>query len=66
MGYRPNTLSANNQEVERLGSSYTKQMGIMRPETTKMTVKRRGVDKYMWQGHMTENLKDVKGNKRHL
>lgn len=40
-------------------------MGIMGPGTTKMTVNR-GVDKYMWYGHMMENLKDVKRNKLDL
>lgn len=40
-------------------------MGIMRAETSKMTINR-GVDKYMWYGHMVENLKDIKRNEMDL
>ena len=38
-------------------------MGIMGPETTKMTTDR-GVDTCMWYGHMVGNLKDVRGIKQ--
>lgn len=48
-----------------LGNAYARQMGIRRPETNKMTTNRE-VDKYMWEGHMMENLKDVKRNKMDL
>lgn len=48
-----------------LGNAYARQMGIRRPETNKMTINR-DVDKYMWEGHIMENLKDVKRNKMDL